>query len=58
VRGLDSEGGLDSKAGNARGSEEPMGCEDHQVSRNSGSGRGVEAGDGEDSLHLRMKKEV
>ena len=58
MRGLDTEGGLDGEACNARGSEESVGREDHQVGSDSGTGGGVEASDSEDGLHLRMKKEV
>jgi hypothetical protein len=58
MRGLDTEGGLDGEACNAGGSEESVGGEDHQVGCDSGTGGGIEAGDGQNSLHLRMKKEV
>ena len=58
MSGLYTEGGLDGEACNARGSEESVGREDHQVGSDSGTGGGVEASDSEDGLHLRMKKMV
>ena len=58
VSGLYAEGGLNGEACNARGSEESVGREDHQVGGDSCTGGGVEASDSEDGLHIRMKKEV
>ena len=35
-----------------------MGGKNGEIGGNAGSGGGIEAGDGQNSLHLRMKKEV
>ena len=56
MSGLYAEGGLDGEACNARGSEESVGGEDHQVGGDSSTGGGIEARDSEDGLHLRMKE--
>src|ERR1035437_4880695 len=51
MRGAHTEGGLDGEGRNTGGAKEAVRGEDHQVGGHAGSGRRVEAGDGENGGH-------